>query len=128
MANKKPSALTAAAALDGTEIAHFVQGGNSRKVAANQLKALILGVFGSNGIVARTAAETFAGRTLTAPAAGITVSNGGLNAPLGDMARYLAFLLAAVPPDSDAANVLARGSLEQMWQPVLPMSAKAQVS
>ena len=57
---------------------------------------------------------------------GITVSNGGLNAPLGDMARYLAFLLAAVPPDSDAANVLARASLEQMWQPVLPMPAKAQ--
>ena len=25
---------------------------------------------------------------------GITVSNGGLNAPLGDMAKYLAFLMA----------------------------------
>ena len=53
---------------------------------------------------------------------GITVSNGGLNAPLGDMARYLAFLLGAVPPGGDAANVLARGSLETMWEPRLPTS------
>lgn len=52
---------------------------------------------------------------------GITVSNGGLNAPLGDMAKYLAFLLGAAPAESDAAQVLARASLEQMWQPVLPM-------
>ena len=51
---------------------------------------------------------------------GITVSNGGLNAPLGDMARYLAFLLGVVPADSDAARVLARASLQEMWQPVLP--------
>ncbi len=49
---------------------------------------------------------------------GITVSNGGLNAPLPDMARYLAFLLGAV--EGDAAAVLARASLEQMWQPLLP--------
>jgi CubicO group peptidase (beta-lactamase class C family) len=53
---------------------------------------------------------------------GITVSNGGLNAPLPDMARYLAFLLGAVPADSDAAHVLARSSLEEMWQPVLPLA------
>lgn len=50
---------------------------------------------------------------------GITVSNGGLNAPLPDMARYLAFLLGAVPPGSDAAAVLARESLREMWQPVV---------
>lgn len=53
---------------------------------------------------------------------GITVSNGGLNAPLTDMAKYLAFLLGACAPDSDAANVLARKSLESMWEPVLPTS------
>src|SRR5262245_41163875 len=53
---------------------------------------------------------------------GITVSNGGLNAPLPDMARYLAFLLGAVPADRDAAHVLARSSLEEMWQPVLPLA------
>ncbi|MBL8753106.1 MAG: beta-lactamase family protein [Planctomycetes bacterium] len=51
---------------------------------------------------------------------GITVSNGGLNASLADMAKYLSFLLGAVPEGSDAAGVLARASLESMWQPVLP--------
>jgi CubicO group peptidase (beta-lactamase class C family) len=51
---------------------------------------------------------------------GVTVSNGGLNAPLPDMARYLAFLLGAVPEDSDAAGILARDSLAAMWQPILP--------
>src|SRR5690606_25030361 len=51
---------------------------------------------------------------------GVTVSNGGLNAPLPDMARYLAFLLGACEPGSDAAGVLARESLAEMWQPILP--------
>lgn len=51
---------------------------------------------------------------------GVTVSNGGLNAPLPDMARYLAFLLGACPEDSDAARVLSRSSLESMWQPIVP--------
>lgn len=51
---------------------------------------------------------------------GITVSNGGLNAPCADMARYLAFLLGAAEPGSDAAGVLARASLASMWEPVLP--------
>ncbi|MBI5851490.1 MAG: beta-lactamase family protein [Planctomycetes bacterium] len=51
---------------------------------------------------------------------GITVSNGGLNAPLGDMARYLAFLLGASPVDSDEAQVLRRESLHEMFAPVLP--------
>lgn len=54
---------------------------------------------------------------------GVTVSNGGLNAPLPDMARYLAFLLGAVPEGSDAAGVLARASLDEMWQPVLPVGS-----
>jgi CubicO group peptidase (beta-lactamase class C family) len=55
---------------------------------------------------------------------GITVSNGGLNAPLPDMVKYLAFLLGAVPEGSDAAAVLARNSLEAMWEPVVPTSPK----
>jgi CubicO group peptidase (beta-lactamase class C family) len=45
------------------------------------------------------------------------VSNGGLNAPLDDMGRYLAFLLGA-NRDADRAlydNVLQRSSLEEMW-------------
>jgi CubicO group peptidase (beta-lactamase class C family) len=50
---------------------------------------------------------------------GVTVSNGGLNAPFPDMARYLAFLLG--DPARGAAHevVLKRSSLEEMWQPVL---------
>jgi CubicO group peptidase (beta-lactamase class C family) len=50
---------------------------------------------------------------------GITVSNGGLNAPFDDMARYLAFLLGATDPGQRAAYdiVLKRSSLEEMWTP-----------
>lgn len=75
MANKKPSALTAAGALDGTELFHGVQGGNSRKVTGSQLKTLALSVFGSNGLVARTAGETFTGRTIAGTANEISVAN-----------------------------------------------------
>jgi CubicO group peptidase (beta-lactamase class C family) len=53
---------------------------------------------------------------------GITVSNGGLNAPIPDMLKYLQFLVGApgVPPEGRA--VLDRRSLEEMWQPVLSTS------
>jgi CubicO group peptidase (beta-lactamase class C family) len=50
---------------------------------------------------------------------GITVSNGGLNAPLGDMAKYLAFLTADKPSAIDDA-VLKRASLFEMWKTQLP--------
>jgi CubicO group peptidase (beta-lactamase class C family) len=51
---------------------------------------------------------------------GITVSNGGLNSPIPDMVRYLAFLVG----DSEFIHepILARSSLEEMWQSRLPMS------
>ena len=49
---------------------------------------------------------------------GITVSNGGLNAPLDDMARYVAFLIGA-PAGSVQAGVLSRASLEEMFVPQL---------
>lgn len=52
---------------------------------------------------------------------GITVSNGGLNAPVPDMARYLAFLLGTPADGSDHEAVLARRSLEEMWEPVVPI-------
>ena len=54
---------------------------------------------------------------------GITVSNSGLNAPIPDMARYLAFLAgdaAARPADE---LVLARSSLDEMWKPALDVAA-----
>ncbi|RPJ84379.1 MAG: class A beta-lactamase-related serine hydrolase, partial [Acidobacteria bacterium] len=49
---------------------------------------------------------------------GITVSNGGLNAPLGDMAKYLAFLAGDRQQASEYDGVLSRGSLEEMFRPV----------
>ncbi|HEV8195893.1 MAG TPA: serine hydrolase domain-containing protein [Gemmatimonadales bacterium] len=56
---------------------------------------------------------------------GITVSNGGLNAPLQDMVKYLAFLLGKGPGASGPVPVLARASLEEMWRPSLPTSGEA---
>lgn len=56
---------------------------------------------------------------------GITVSNGGLNAPLEDMVKYLAFLLGKSAGATGAIPVLARRSLEEMWRPVLPTSGEA---
>jgi CubicO group peptidase (beta-lactamase class C family) len=43
---------------------------------------------------------------------GITIPNGGWNAPLGDLATYLAFLTGAAPNET----VLKRRSLEEMWR------------
>ncbi|MEJ2205509.1 MAG: serine hydrolase [Gemmatimonadota bacterium] len=51
---------------------------------------------------------------------GVTVSNGGLNAPVGDMARYLAFLMGSGPHDG-GPEVLSRASLREMWEAVVPI-------
>ena len=48
---------------------------------------------------------------------GVTVSNGGLNAPMPDMAKYVAFLLGDPARQADYDRVLKRSSLEEMWQP-----------
>ena len=48
---------------------------------------------------------------------GVTVSNGGLNAPLPDMAKYLAFLLGDPQRATEYDLVLKRASLEEMWRP-----------
>lgn len=48
---------------------------------------------------------------------GVTVSNGGLNAPLPDMARYVAFLLGDPARAAEYDLVLKRASLEEMWTP-----------
>jgi CubicO group peptidase (beta-lactamase class C family) len=53
---------------------------------------------------------------------GITVSNGGLNAPFGDMAKYIAFLQADDDRRADYDVVLKRSSLSEMWTP--QMSAR----
>jgi CubicO group peptidase (beta-lactamase class C family) len=48
---------------------------------------------------------------------GVTVSNGGLNAPLPDMARYAAFLLGDPQREAEYDLVLKRASIEEMWRP-----------
>lgn len=52
---------------------------------------------------------------------GITVSNGGLNAPVPDMARWLGFLLGTPVGDADHEAVLSRASLEEMWEAEVPI-------
>ncbi len=48
---------------------------------------------------------------------GVTVSNGGLNAPMPDMARYAAFLLGDPARQAEYDFVLKRASLQEMWRP-----------
>jgi len=57
---------------------------------------------------------------------GITTPNGGLNAPLADMARWVAFLAG---PDASPSStpVLDRRSLEEMWRSVVPVTGDAAV-
>ena len=53
---------------------------------------------------------------------GITVSNGGLNAPIPDMVSYLSFLMDACE-DEACRQVLERESLQEMWEPQVPLEA-----
>jgi CubicO group peptidase (beta-lactamase class C family) len=54
---------------------------------------------------------------------GITVSNGGLNSPLSDMEKYLAFLLGDDEKGAVYQGVLKRASLEEMFVAQLPIAA-----
>lgn len=57
---------------------------------------------------------------------GITTSNGGLNAPLSDMARYLAFLLGGTADGRNGGDhPLSVTSLEEMWEPVVSTGGAA---
>ncbi|MGN6390861.1 MAG: serine hydrolase domain-containing protein [Gemmatimonadales bacterium] len=60
---------------------------------------------------------------------GITRSNSGWNAPMSDLVTYVAFLTHATAGDARRAlrydGVLRRGTLEEMWRPVVPLSANA---
>jgi len=56
---------------------------------------------------------------------GITVSNGGLNAPIPDMARYLGFLMGSPPEGVNPDVILSRRSLEEMWTAVVPVGQSA---
>ncbi len=49
---------------------------------------------------------------------GITVSNGGLNAPLGDMIKFLSFLTNV---EGDFYPILDQSSIEEMWESSIQM-------
>lgn len=51
---------------------------------------------------------------------GITTPNGGLNAPLEDLVKWIGFL-SGVTSASSSNPILDRKSLEEMWQPVAPI-------
>ncbi len=50
---------------------------------------------------------------------GITVSNGGLNTPITDFAKYMNFLMGDPKKQAVYDGILKRSSLEEMFQPVL---------
>lgn len=56
---------------------------------------------------------------------GITVSNGGLNASVPDMVRWMAFLMGAPPEGVDGDAILSRATLEEMWRPVVRVGESA---
>jgi CubicO group peptidase (beta-lactamase class C family) len=60
---------------------------------------------------------------------GVTIPNSGWNAPLADLATYVAFLTGAAQRDTAMARrnetVLRRASLLEMWQPVRPITGDA---
>jgi CubicO group peptidase (beta-lactamase class C family) len=56
---------------------------------------------------------------------GITIPNSGWNAPLDDLATWLAFLTGAAGTPAEQARhdlVLSRASLDEMWRPVVNVS------
>lgn len=59
---------------------------------------------------------------------GITIPNGGWNAPLGDVVLWARFLTAASGNDAERARldevVLKHATLEEMWKPVVPVSER----
>jgi CubicO group peptidase (beta-lactamase class C family) len=59
---------------------------------------------------------------------GITRSNGGLNAPVSDMLKYLGFLLGDRAKDAEYGVVLKRSSLEEMWKPLLQITSNDEES
>jgi CubicO group peptidase (beta-lactamase class C family) len=60
---------------------------------------------------------------------GVTIPNSGWNAPLADLAAYVAFLTGAARRDTATVRryqtVLTRASLLEMWQPVRPITGDA---
>lgn len=63
---------------------------------------------------------------------GITIPNGGWNAPLTDVVSYLAFLTGAANGDAQLKRrfdmVLSRATLEEMWKPGFPAPTKVETA
>jgi hypothetical protein len=81
-----------------------------RVTAGTALDATLtaLAAYNTNGIICQTAADTFAGRTLTGPAAGITVTNG--NGVSGNPTLALANDLAALEALASTGIAVRTGS------------------
>jgi CubicO group peptidase (beta-lactamase class C family) len=54
---------------------------------------------------------------------GITTPNGGLNAPMEDMEKWISFL-AGTSPASRSDLILNRKSLQEMWHPVVAIDGQ----
>jgi CubicO group peptidase (beta-lactamase class C family) len=50
---------------------------------------------------------------------GITIPNGGWNAPLTDLAIYVSFLMGRLDGQPSAAGILSRATFAEMWRPVV---------
>jgi len=99
------------------ELSHSYFGATPYYLAADRSNNYTVGRDSSGNVV-----ETTNGRDFDP---GITIPNGGWNAPLADLATYAAFLTGAARDDSARRRydvVLPRASLTSMWHPLHPMS------
>ena len=89
----------------------------------------LAGDFSHNYNVMRDSGRVFVRENPTEFNPGITIPNGGWNAPLTDVTKYLAFLANATRGDTNVARlysiVLNRSTLIEMWQPRYPTSGGA---
>jgi len=59
---------------------------------------------------------------------GVTIPNGGWNAPVDDIATWLGFLTAPAGETSRADALLSRATLAEMWTPVVPVGQDGAVA
>jgi CubicO group peptidase (beta-lactamase class C family) len=54
---------------------------------------------------------------------GVTIPNGGWNAPIDDVAAWMAFLTGRAGPRVGADSLIRRATLAEMWTPVVPVNS-----